>query len=124
MHPIVIALVYAFSHRSGPAETELRELSAKSSGALRLLGQLPPLGVRDALWAADAFVLNTRRAQAMNPCGLRTEPACASLQKIRRPAESNPQQLNPNQWEDSSMAAPFDDVVRLVSSGAAAQFSK
>ena len=71
---------------SGPAETELRELSAKSSGALRLLGQLPPLGVRDALWAADAFVLNTRRDS--NPLSA-IEAAAAGLPIVMSAAAGN-----------------------------------
>jgi glycosyltransferase involved in cell wall biosynthesis len=71
---------------SGPAETELRELSAKTSGALRLLGQLPPLGVRDALWAADAFVLNTRRDS--NPLSA-IEAAAAGLPIVMSYAAGN-----------------------------------
>ena len=71
---------------SGPAETELRELSAKTSGALRLLGQLPPLGVRDALWAADAFVLNTRRDS--NPLSA-IEAAAAGLPIVMSAAAGN-----------------------------------
>jgi glycosyltransferase involved in cell wall biosynthesis len=46
---------------SGPAEPELQDMVGKSQGSLRLLGQLSPQGVQTALWAADAFVLNTRR---------------------------------------------------------------
>jgi glycosyltransferase involved in cell wall biosynthesis len=46
---------------SGPAESELNDLAFKSEGSVRLLGQLAPEGVRAALWAADVFILNTRR---------------------------------------------------------------
>jgi len=44
----------------GDQRAELASLAARSDGAIRLLGQLPPEDVRQALWAADAFVLNTR----------------------------------------------------------------
>ena len=44
----------------GEQRSELERLAASSAGALRLLGQLPPEEVRQVLWAADAFVLNTR----------------------------------------------------------------
>jgi glycosyltransferase involved in cell wall biosynthesis len=44
----------------GEQRAELEGLAAQSAGAIRLLGQLPPEEVRQALWAADAFVLNTR----------------------------------------------------------------
>jgi len=44
---------------TGPQEAALQALAASSAGALRLLGQRDPAGVREALQAADAFVLNT-----------------------------------------------------------------
>jgi glycosyltransferase involved in cell wall biosynthesis len=44
----------------GRQRAELEGLAAQSAGAIRLLGQLPPEEVRQALFAADAFVLNTR----------------------------------------------------------------
>ncbi len=44
----------------GEQRTQLESLTAGSGGAVRLLGQLPPQEVRRVLWAADAFVLNTR----------------------------------------------------------------
>jgi glycosyltransferase involved in cell wall biosynthesis len=44
----------------GEQRSELESLAAGSEGAIRLLGQLPPEEVRQVLWAADAFVLNTR----------------------------------------------------------------
>jgi glycosyltransferase involved in cell wall biosynthesis len=44
----------------GEQRPELESLAAQSAGAIRLLGQLPPEEVRQVLWAADAFVLNTR----------------------------------------------------------------
>jgi glycosyltransferase involved in cell wall biosynthesis len=44
----------------GEQRSELESLAASSAGTIRVLGQLPPEEVRQALWAADAFVLNTR----------------------------------------------------------------
>jgi len=44
---------------TGPQEAELQAHAAASAGALRLLGQRDPAGVRAVLQAADAFVLNT-----------------------------------------------------------------
>jgi glycosyltransferase involved in cell wall biosynthesis len=44
----------------GEQRAELEGLAAQSAGAIRLLGQLSPEEVRQALFAADAFVLNTR----------------------------------------------------------------
>lgn len=71
---------------AGPAETELRMLVEKSYGALRLLGQLPPEGVRDALWAADVFVLNTRRdSNPLSPI----EAAAAGLPIVLSSAAGN-----------------------------------
>ena len=44
----------------GEQRSELESLAASSAGTIRVLGQLPPEDVRQALWAADVFVLNTR----------------------------------------------------------------
>jgi len=44
----------------GELRSQLNALAAESSGAIRVLGQLPPEEVRRVLWAADAFILNTR----------------------------------------------------------------
>jgi glycosyltransferase involved in cell wall biosynthesis len=44
----------------GDRRAALESLAAKSAGAIRVLGQLPPEEVRRVLWASDAFVLNTR----------------------------------------------------------------
>lgn len=71
---------------AGPAEGELRALASGSAGALRLLGQLAPEGVRDALWAADAFVLNTRRDS--NPLSA-IEAAAAGLPVVMSAAAGN-----------------------------------
>ena len=44
----------------GELRPQLEALAATSGDAIRVLGQLPPEEVRRVLWAADAFVLNTR----------------------------------------------------------------
>jgi glycosyltransferase involved in cell wall biosynthesis len=44
----------------GELRDQLESLAAQSDGAMRVLGQLPSEEVRRVLWAADAFVLNTR----------------------------------------------------------------
>lgn len=46
---------------SGPAESELQDLAEESQDSIRLFGQLSPEGIQKALWAADIFILNTRR---------------------------------------------------------------
>jgi glycosyltransferase involved in cell wall biosynthesis len=71
---------------SGPDEDELGKLAVGSVGALRLLGQLSPEGVRDALWAADAFFLNTRRDS--NPLSA-IEAAAAGLPIVMSAAAGN-----------------------------------
>jgi glycosyltransferase involved in cell wall biosynthesis len=71
---------------SGPAEQNLQDLAAKSHGSLRLLGQLSPQGVRAALWAADIFVLNTRRDS--NPLSA-IEAAAAGLPIVMSAAAGN-----------------------------------
>jgi len=44
----------------GDQRSDLEAFAAGSDGAIRVLGQLSPEEVRKVLWAADAFVLNTR----------------------------------------------------------------
>lgn len=71
---------------AGPAEAELRELAQRAPDALRLLGQLPPAGVRDALWASDVFVLNTRRdSNPLSPI----EASAAGLPNVLSAAAGN-----------------------------------
>jgi glycosyltransferase involved in cell wall biosynthesis len=43
----------------GDQRPKLEGLAAASDGAIRVLGQLAPESVRQVLWAADGFVLNT-----------------------------------------------------------------
>jgi glycosyltransferase involved in cell wall biosynthesis len=71
-------------------EGELRErlnaLAAESSGSIRVLGQLPPEEVRRVLWAADAFILNTR----LDPNPLSAiEAAAAGLPIVMSAAAGN-----------------------------------
>jgi len=45
---------------TGDRECEVKSIASRSGGAIRVLGQLAPEQVREVLWAADGFVLNTR----------------------------------------------------------------
>jgi glycosyltransferase involved in cell wall biosynthesis len=70
----------------GEQRAELEGLAAQSAGAIRLLGQLPPEEVRQVLWAADAFVLNTR----LDPNPLSAiEAAAAGLPIVMSAAAGN-----------------------------------
>lgn len=70
----------------GARRAELEAIAAKSDGAVRVLGQLPPKEVRQVLWAADAFVLNTR----LDPNPLSAiEAAAAGLPVIMSAAAGN-----------------------------------
>ncbi len=71
---------------AGERRTQLEALAAGSDGAVRLLGQLPPGEVRRVLWAADAFVLNTR----LDPNPLSAiEAAAAGLPIVMSDAAGN-----------------------------------
>ena len=70
----------------GDLRARLDTLAAKSDGAIRLLGQLPPEEVRRVLWAADAFVLNTRLDS--NPLSA-IEAAAAGLPVVMSSAAGN-----------------------------------
>ena len=70
----------------GDLRATLASLALKSAGAIRLLGQLPPEEVRQVLWAADAFVLNTR----LDPNPLSAiEAAAAGLPVVMSTAAGN-----------------------------------
>jgi glycosyltransferase involved in cell wall biosynthesis len=75
---------------SGPAESELQDLASKSQGSIKLLGQLPPEEVRQALWAADAFILNTRRDA--NPLSA-IEASAAGLPIVMSAAAGNSHEI-------------------------------
>ena len=69
----------------GERRAELAAIAA-SSGSIRVLGQLPPAEVRRVLWAADAFVLNTR----LDPNPLSAiEAAAAGLPIVMSSAAGN-----------------------------------
>ena len=79
----------------GELRSQLEALAAKSSEVLRVLGQLPPEEVRRVLWAADAFVLNTR----LDPNPLSAiEAAAAGLPVVMSAAAGNVREVveNPN----------------------------
>jgi glycosyltransferase involved in cell wall biosynthesis len=70
----------------GELRAQLEALAAGSGGAIRVLGQLPPEEVRRVLWAADAFVLNTR----LDPNPLSAiEAAAAGLPIVMSAAAGN-----------------------------------
>lgn len=70
----------------GELRSQLEALMAGSGGAIRVLGQLPPEEVRRVLWAADAFVLNTR----LDPNPLSAiEAAAAGLPVVLSAAAGN-----------------------------------
>jgi glycosyltransferase involved in cell wall biosynthesis len=70
----------------GDRRAALESLAAKSGDAIRVLGQLPPEEVRRVLWAADAFVLNTR----LDPNPLSAiEAAAAGLPIVMSAAAGN-----------------------------------
>ena len=70
----------------GELRGALDALAGKSAGAIRMLGQLPPEEVRRVLWAADAFILNTR----LDPNPLSAiEAAAAGLPVVMSAAAGN-----------------------------------
>jgi glycosyltransferase involved in cell wall biosynthesis len=74
----------------GELRDQLKALAAESSGAIRVLGQLPPEEVRRVLWAADAFVLNTR----LDPNPLSAiEAAAAGLPVVMSAAAGNTHEI-------------------------------
>jgi len=74
----------------GDRRAALESLAAKSAGAIRVLGQLPPEEVRRVLWAADTFVLNTR----LDPNPLSAiEAAAAGLPVVMSAAAGNTHEI-------------------------------
>jgi len=70
----------------GDRRSQLETLASESGGTVRVLGQLPPEEVRQVLWAADAFVLNTR----LDPNPLSAiEAAAAGLPIVMSAAAGN-----------------------------------
>ena len=70
----------------GELRSQLEALAAGSGGAIRVLGQLRPEEVRRVLWAADAFVLNTRLDP--NPLSV-IEAAAAGIPVVLSAAAGN-----------------------------------
>ena len=108
---------------TGERRAELEALAASSSDSIRLLGQLPPEEVRRVLWAADAFVLNTR----LDPNPLSAiEAAAAGLPVVMSAAAGNISEIveTPNAGfviRDPSDPSP---ELRLVLSASDAQLSE
>jgi glycosyltransferase involved in cell wall biosynthesis len=108
---------------TGERRAELEALAASSSDAIRVLGQLPPEEVRRVLWAADAFVLNTRRDP--NPLSA-IEAAAAGLPVVMSSAAGNISEIveTPNAGfviQDPSDPSP---ALRLVLAASDAQLSE
>jgi glycosyltransferase involved in cell wall biosynthesis len=70
----------------GDQRSKLEVLAGASGGSIGLLGQLPPDEVRRVLWAADAFILNTRLDS--NPLSA-IEAAAAGLPVVMSAAAGN-----------------------------------
>ena len=107
----------------GELRPQLESLAAKSSGALHVLGQLPPEEVRRVLWAADAFVLNTR----LDPNPLSAiEAAAAGLPVAMSAAAGNIREVveAPNAGFVIRDAADPSDALRAVLSASDAQLAE
>jgi glycogen(starch) synthase len=106
----------------GELRNQLEALAAKSSGAIRVLGQLPPEEVRRVLWAADAFVLNTR----LDPNPLSAiEAAAAGLPVVMSAAAGNIHEIveAPNAGFVIRDPADPSSALRAVLSASAAELT-
>ena len=107
----------------GELRPQLEALAVKSSGLLRVLGQLPPEEVRRVLWAADAFVLNTR----LDPNPLSAiEAAAAGLPIVMSAAAGNIHEVVeiPNAGFVIRVPADPSDSLRAVLSASDAQLAE
>jgi glycosyltransferase involved in cell wall biosynthesis len=107
----------------GELRSQLEALAAKSSGALHVLGQLPPEEVRRVLWASDAFVLNTR----LDPNPLSAiEAAAAGLPIVMSAAAGNIREIVelPNAGFVIRDPADPSDALRAVLSASDAQLAE
>ena len=107
----------------GELRPQLKSLAAKSSGALRVLGQLPPEEVRRVLWASDAFVLNTR----LDPNPLSAiEAAATGLPVVMSAAAGNIREIveAPNAGFVIRDAADPSEALRAVLSASDAQLAE
>ena len=108
---------------TGERRAELEAMAASAPDAMRVLGQLTPEEVRRVLWAADTFVLNTRRDP--NPLSA-IEAAAAGLPVVMSSAAGNISEIveNPNAGfvvQDPSDPSP---ELRLVLAASDAQLSE
>jgi glycosyltransferase involved in cell wall biosynthesis len=107
----------------GELRGQLDALAVESPGAIRVLGQLPPEEVRRVLWAADAFVLNTR----LDPNPLSAiEAAAAGLPIAMSAAAGNIREIveAPNTGFVIRSAADPSDALRAVLSASDAQLAE
>ena len=107
----------------GELRPQLESLAAESAGAIRVLGQLPPEEVRRALWAADAFVLNTR----LDPNPLSAiEAAAAGLPIVMSAAAGNTREIVEAANTGFVIRDPADpsDALRAVLSASDAQLAE
>ena len=94
----------------GERRAELEALAASAPDAIRLLGQLPPEEVRRVLWAADAFILNTRRDP--NPLSA-IEAAAAGLPVVMSSAAGNISEIVEAPKTGFVICDPLDPSVAL-----------
>ena len=107
----------------GERRGELEALAMQSAGAVRVLGQLPPEEVRRVLWAADAFVLNTR----LDPNPLSAiEAAAAGLPIAMSAAAGNVREVveAPNTGFVIRDAADPSEALRAVLTASDAQLAE
>jgi len=94
----------------GDRRAGLEAVAAKSDDAIRVLGQLPPEEVRRVLWAADAFVLNTR----LDPNPLSAiEAAAAGLPIVLSAAAGNAHEVVETRDTGFVIRDPADPSVEL-----------
>jgi glycosyltransferase involved in cell wall biosynthesis len=107
----------------GDQRSQLDALAAGSGGTLRVLGQLPPEEVRQVLWAADAFVLNTR----LDPNPLSAiEAAAAGLPVVMSAAAGNVREVVEIPQTGFVIRDPSDpsEALRAVLSASDAQLAE
>ena len=107
----------------GELRAELEVIAASSTGAIRVLGQLPPEEVRRVLWAADAFVLNTRSDP--NPLSA-IEAAAAGLPVVMSALAGNIREIVEDHNTGFVIRDPADpsEALRAVLSASAAQLTE
>jgi glycosyltransferase involved in cell wall biosynthesis len=107
----------------GDQRSQLDALAAGSGGTLRVLGQLPPEEVRQVLWAADAFVLNTRLDP--NPISA-IEAAAAGLPVVMSAAAGNVREVVEIPQTGFVIRDPSDssEALRAVLSASDAQLAE